>query len=118
MMRDYTHVLDCCDAVVRAVDMPRLPAGAQRILNVAAGNVHTVAEVAAVVREVIPGADIELGMDLTPGEEANLRMRASLDVTMAGQVLGWAPRWSLEQGVREYADRFRRHLAAGCAAEY
>src|SRR5258708_23522150 len=46
MKRDYTHVLDCCDAIVLALNAPRLADGAQRVLNVAAGQAHTAAEVA------------------------------------------------------------------------
>src|SRR5215204_1791924 len=37
MKRDYTHVLDCCEAIMRALDAPRWAEGEQRILNVAAG---------------------------------------------------------------------------------
>ena len=37
MKRDYTHVLDCCDAIVLALNAPRNGPGAQRVLNVAAG---------------------------------------------------------------------------------
>src|SRR5882724_463912 len=75
MRRDYTHVLDCCDAIVLALDAPRLAPGAQRVLNVAAGNAFTAAEVAAIVRRVIPSADIEIGDMLTPLEAQNVKMR-------------------------------------------
>jgi nucleoside-diphosphate-sugar epimerase len=112
MRRDYTHVLDCCDAILRALTVPRLPAGAQRVLNVAAGKAHTAAEVADMVRRIIPGADIEIGDTLTSLEEANVKMRAPLDVTAARRVLGWSPQWALEGGIREYAERFREYLAA------
>lgn len=109
MKRDYTHVQDCSDAVVRAVELPPLGVGAQRILNVAAGRIHTVAEVAEIVGAVIPGADIQVGSDLSPLEEVNVMMRAPLDISMARQVLHWTPKFSLSDGVREYADRYRRY---------
>jgi nucleoside-diphosphate-sugar epimerase len=112
MKRDYTHVSDCCEAIVRAVELPARTTGEQRVLNVAAGRIHTVQEVASVVRRVLPGADIVVGSGLSPVQEANVKMRAALDITAAKEVLGWAPRLSLEDGVREYADRFRRYVQA------
>jgi UDP-glucose 4-epimerase len=65
MKRDYTHVFDCCDAIVLALNAPRLRPGEQRVLNIAAGRACTAAEVAATVRKIIPGAQIEIGDTLT-----------------------------------------------------
>ena len=110
MKRDYTHVLDCCDAIVRALDAPRNEQGAQRVLNVSAGRAHTAAEVAEMVRKIIPGADIAIGDTLTPLEAENVKMRAPLDISAAKRVLGWSPQWPLEKGIREYAERYRAFL--------
>lgn len=107
MRRDYTHVADCCTAIVLALNAPPLPAGEQRVLNVSAGRTHTAAEVAETVRRVVPGATIEIGDSLTPLEAGNVKMRAPLDIAAAKRVLGWSPRWALEDGIREYAERFR-----------
>ena len=107
MRRDYTHVRDCADAILLALSAPRLSAGAQRVLNVAAGKTHSAAEVAALVRNVIPTADIEIGDTLSPLEAENARMRAPLDIAAAQRVLGWSPKWPLEDGIRQYADQFR-----------
>src|SRR5262245_3748251 len=101
MKRDYTHVLDCVDAILLALAAPRLAAGAQRVLNVAAGRACTAAEVAATVREVIPGAVIEIGDTLTPLEAENVKMRAPLDITAAKRALGWSPKWPLTEGIRQ-----------------
>jgi nucleoside-diphosphate-sugar epimerase len=108
MRRDYTHVRDCCDAILRALEA-QVPAGEQRVLNVSAGKTHTAAEVAGMVRRVIPGADIQIGDTLTPLEAANVKMRAPLDIAAAKRVLGWSPQWPLEQGIAEYAERFRQY---------
>src|SRR5258708_29737148 len=107
MKRDYTHVFDCCEAVVLALNAPRLSQSEQRVLNVAAGKACTAAEVAAAVRRVIPGAQIEIGDALTPLEQENVKMRAPLDVAAAQRLLGWAPQWPLEKGIRQYAGRVR-----------
>jgi nucleoside-diphosphate-sugar epimerase len=111
MKRDYTHVLDCADGIVTALQAPRWKAGEQRVINVASGNARTAAEVARIVRDKIPGADIEIGNDLTPLEEQNVKMRASLDIGAAKRLLNWSPKWPLEAGIAEYAETFRRHVS-------
>jgi UDP-glucose 4-epimerase len=111
MKRDYTHVLDCSDGIVAALQAPRWAAGEQRIINIASGRARTAAEVAKTVRDAIPGADIEIGDALTPLEEQNVRMRASLDISAARRLLNWSPKWPLEAGVAEYAGTFRRYTS-------
>jgi nucleoside-diphosphate-sugar epimerase len=110
MRRDYTHVGDCSDAILRALTAPRLPADEQRVLNVSAGRTHTASEVAEMVRRIIPGAIIEIGDTLSPLEAENVKMRAPFDIAAAKRVLGWSPQWKLEDGIREYAERFREYL--------
>jgi nucleoside-diphosphate-sugar epimerase len=111
MKRDYTHVLDCADGIVTALQAPRWKDGEQRVINVASGHARTAAEVAQIVRDKIPGADIEIGDDLTPLEEQNVKMRASLDISSAKRLLNWSPKWPLEAGIAEYAETFRRHVS-------
>lgn len=107
MKRDYTYVLDAAGAVLAAVRAPPGHTG-PRVLNAAAGRAVTAAEVAAIVRAVIPGADIEIGSTLTPLEAENVKMRAPLDVSQAAAVLGWSPAWTLEAGIADYAGRLRQ----------
>ncbi|MGA2056184.1 MAG: NAD(P)-dependent oxidoreductase [Bradyrhizobium sp.] len=109
MKRDYTHVADCSDGIVTALLAPPWKAGEQRVINVASGHARTAAEVARIVRDTIPGADIEIGDGLTPLEEQNVKMRASLDITSAKRLLNWSPKWPLEAGIAEYAETFRRN---------
>ena len=66
---------------------------------------------AKIVRDTIPGADIEINDDLTPLEEQNVKMRTSLDIEAAKRLLNWSPKWPLEAGISEYAEIFRRHLS-------
>lgn len=107
MRRDYTYVQDCATAVVRSLEAQR-EADAPRVLNVSAGRVLTASEIADVVRRTVPGADIEIGDALTHLEAASARMRAPLDISAARAAIGWTPRWSVEEGVREYAEALRR----------
>ena len=108
MKRDYTYVLDCAAAILLALDAPSSP---QRVLNVSAGRAVTAAEVAEIVRKVLPGADIAIGDGLTPLEAENIKMRAPLDIQAARHALGWSPAWTLEAGIADYADRLRRFAA-------
>ncbi len=110
MRRDYTYVLDCVSAVMAALDAPADRDG-PRVLNASAGNVISASDVAQVVREVIAGADIEIGDTLSPLEAENNRMRASLDVSAAQRVLGWAPSWTLARGIADYAQKLRMAAA-------
>jgi len=109
MKRDYTYVLDCADAVLRALAAPA-DTRSQCVFNIAAGQAVTAAAVAEAVRRAIPGASIEIGETLTALEAENLKMRAPLDVSAAKAALGWSPTWTLDAGIRDYADRFARHL--------
>jgi nucleoside-diphosphate-sugar epimerase len=111
MKRDYTHVLDCSDGIVTALLAPPWKTGEQRVINVAGGHARTASEIANIVRDTIPGADIEIGDDLTPLEEQNVKMRTSLDITAAKRLLNWSPQWPLEKGVAEYAETFRRNIS-------
>jgi nucleoside-diphosphate-sugar epimerase len=111
MKRDYTHVLDCSDGIVTALIAPPWKTGEQRVINVASGNARTASDVARIVRDKVPGADIEIGDDLTPLEEQNVKMRTSLDIAAAKRLLNWSPQWPLEKGISEYAETFRRHLS-------
>ena len=108
MRRDYTYVLDCADAAVRAVNAPAERPGS-RVLNVAAGQALTGAEVADVVRMVLPGADIEIGDTLMPLDATNNLARTTLDVSAAKPAIRWMPAWPLALGVRDYAGRLRRY---------
>jgi nucleoside-diphosphate-sugar epimerase len=111
MKRDYTHVADCSDGIVAALLAPPWKSSEQRVINVASGNARTAAEVAQIVRNTIPEADIEIGDALTPLEEQNVRMRTSLDIGAAKRLLNWSPKWPLEAGIAEYAETFRRNLS-------
>lgn len=113
MRRDYTYVPDCADAVLCALRAPADRPG-PRVLNVAAGRAVSAAELAGIVRDVIPGADIAIGDTLTAIEAENNRMRAPLDVTAARDTIGWSPAWPLAAGIRDYANRLRSYGQGQC----
>jgi UDP-glucose 4-epimerase len=109
MKRDYTYVLDCVDAVTRALRAEEITG--QRVLNISAGRAITAGDLAGIVKSAIPGADIEIADHLTALEAENVKMRAPLDVSAAWHSLGWRPSWSIEAGIADYARRLRHHAA-------
>ena len=106
MRRDYTYVIDCADAICRAMASNTI----QRVFNISSGVTYTAANVAEVVQRVIPGAQIVIGDELNPIESENVKMRAPLNLDAAAEQLDWRPQWSLESGILDYADRYRHFL--------
>ena len=109
--RDYTHVLDVAElttAVLNASD------DADRIFYAATGQpLVLAAEVAELVRELVPGAEIEVADAMTPDDEVEASFRGVLSVENARQQLGWTPRYAkLRDGVSQYIDRYRAYVAA------
>ena len=106
--RDYTYVGDIASLTVALVEAPELET---RIYYGATGRrLVTGRELAAAVARVVDGADIEIEDALTPADELELRGRGVLSVEPNERELGWTPRYSLEEGLREYADGYRRYL--------
>jgi nucleoside-diphosphate-sugar epimerase len=103
--RQFIHVEDAARALVMALDKPGLP---RRTYNVTGGTYLTLAEIAEVVRGVLPGADIELGPGADPVDDTQRRF----DISAVERDLGYRPAISLEQGVSTYADWLRARAAA------
>lgn len=105
--RDYTYVGDIASLTVALVEAPTLET---RIFYGATGRpLVTGRELSAAVARVVDGADIAIEDALTPEDELELRGRGVLSVEPNERELGWRPRYSLEEGLREYADGYRRY---------
>lgn len=106
MRRDYTHVRDTAQAVLKALDVSA-SALAQRVFNIGSGNMHSAIQVAETVRSLLPEADIEIAAGLSELEQSDMRARGTLDLTAARQQLKYEPGYSLEAGIRDYIEMFR-----------
>ncbi len=106
MCRDYTHVKDITQAVIKALDVPA-SALTQRVFNIGSGTMHSAAQVAETVRIVLPNADIEIGAGLSELEQNDMRARGMLDLSAARQQLRYEPQFTLEAGIRDYVAMFR-----------
>ena len=110
--RDYTHAADVASLAAAVLHAPD---DADRIFYAATGEpLVTAAEVARIVRELVPGADIEIADALGPNDHLELRYRGRLSIENARRQLGWSPRFaSVRDGIADYVDRYRAFLAAG-----
>jgi CDP-glucose 4,6-dehydratase len=106
--RDYIYAEDAVDAylaIARSLDDPAMRG---RAWNAGAGRPHPVLDV---VRRLIAvsGRDAEPDVrgEGTPHGEID---RQYLDSTRIREELGWAPRWELEDGLRETWAWYERHI--------
>ncbi|MBI4573921.1 MAG: SDR family NAD(P)-dependent oxidoreductase [candidate division NC10 bacterium] len=103
---DHTYLDDCVAGILLALDHPTHPFD---VYNVGSGQSWSTAELVAMVRELIPGADLSVG----PGphrfsDEMVAPKKGALDITRARTVLGYRPRYDLRQGLEANIAWYRR----------
>jgi UDP-glucose 4-epimerase len=77
------------------------------------GAMVTTTEVAQIVRELVPGADIEIGEELSEAEKPVVALRAVLSVENARAQLGWEPQYaSIRDGIAQYVEHHRAFVDA------
>lgn len=96
--RDYVYVSDVVDAVKTAATL-----GDGELFNIGTGAETSVASLHGLMMGII-GSDLEpIYADARPGE----LQRSALDHGKATKILGWAPKVTLEEGLRLTIDSFR-----------
>ena len=110
--RAYTHVQDIAGLVVAMLEAPD---DADRIFYGSTGGEMTdTTEVARIVRDIVPGADVEIGEELSEAEKPVVALRGRISVENARAQLGWEPKYlSLQDGIRQYVDHYRAFIEAG-----
>jgi nucleoside-diphosphate-sugar epimerase len=103
---DHTYVDDCVDGILLALDHPSHP---YDVYNIASGEGRTTAEMVALVKELVPGAQVSVG----PGPhwynaELEAPPKGALDLSRARSVLGYAPKYDLRRGLEAYIGWYRR----------
>jgi dTDP-glucose 4,6-dehydratase len=97
--RDFTFVTDTVEALLRAAESE---GAAGAVYNVGSGHEVSIGDLAGTIARLIGTAAPEIRL-----EEARVRPEASevrrlvADSTRAREVLGWRPRISLEDGLRQ-----------------
>ncbi|TML83159.1 MAG: NAD(P)-dependent oxidoreductase [Actinobacteria bacterium] len=109
--RAYTHVRDIAGLVIAMLDAPD---DADRIFYGSAGGpLVTTTEVAEVVRELVPGADVEIGEELSEAEKPVAALRGELSIENAHTQLGWEPQYgSIRDGIVQYIEQYRAFVGA------
>jgi UDP-glucose 4-epimerase len=109
--RSYTHAEDIAGLVLTMLEAPD---DADRIFYGATGEpLVTTTKVAELVREIVPGADVSIGEELSEAEKSVAAMRGRLSIENAREQLGWEPRYrDLRDGIAHYVDEVRGFLAA------
>jgi len=92
---DATYVRDLAQGIRLALAVRPLRS---RIFNITGGVLRRRGEVAEIVRRLVPGADIRLG----PGIPPTAHLRGPSDLTRARSELGYAPAYSLEEGLADW----------------
>ena len=95
--RQYVHVDDVVRALRATLEAGPLP---RRSYTITGDSYLTIGEVALVIREVYPDADIEVGDGVDPQDE----VQARFDIGAAARDLGYRPQVSLQQGIRACGD--------------
>lgn len=97
---DHTYVDDFVAGTIAALDHREHPYDAYHI---ASGTAPTLAEMAAIVRELVPGADISVGPGVyRHGGVTEIPRKGALDCTRAAKVFGYAPAFDLRRGLQAY----------------
>jgi nucleoside-diphosphate-sugar epimerase len=103
---DHTYLDDCVDGILLALDHPSHP---YDVYNIASGQSWTTAEMVAIVRELIPGADLSVGAGpYWVTAEMVAPKKGALDITRARTVLGYQPKYDLRRGLAANIDWYRR----------
>lgn len=92
---DFIYIDDCA----RAIGMVHLAKELKyKVYNIASGMSHTLDEVTGVIKKVIPDCQIELNGNPPPWQFRGV------DISRIHDEFGYRPKYSLEQGIREYID--------------
>ena len=92
---EYVYAKD----VGRAVDIAAtIPPPAQTHFNIGTGEVLTFDALVAAIKGVLPTLEVEV----LPGPPPPLQVKQAMDLSLARDVLGWEPRYTMEEGFRDF----------------
>jgi UDP-glucose 4-epimerase len=102
---DHTYVDDAVAAILAALDHPHHRYDAY---NVGSGAAVSVSELIAIVRELVPGAELSVGPGpYRHGDRIEIVRKGALDVSRAGAEFGWRPRFDIRTGLAAYVKAVR-----------
>jgi len=103
---DHTWVDDWVEAVLAALDHDK---HRYDVYNISSGQASTVTELAQIVTELVPGAQLSVGPGLyRHGNQIELVRKGALDISRAEAELGWKPKHDIRSGLAAYVEAMRR----------
>jgi nucleoside-diphosphate-sugar epimerase len=104
---DFSYVDDVAEGVCLAIARP---AARNEVFNVTAGQSRSILELVEILRDHFPELEVAFGArdELRP-------YRGTLSTGKAQRLLGYAPQYSLEEGMARYIDWYRELVAGGVA---
>jgi dTDP-L-rhamnose 4-epimerase len=110
--RDFIHVEDVADAFLLALDAPKIEG---QVFNIGSGRSISISEVARRLSAAMGRPDL-IPQILEKARVGDIR-HCFADITLAQQKLGFRPRRSLDEGMRELADWVEQQHAVDRANE-
>jgi UDP-glucuronate 4-epimerase len=101
--RDYTYVDDIIDGVVAAIDQPRGAAPGYRVYNLGGSRTTTLKQMVDLIAKAI---GMKPTIETLPEQPGDMK-RTLADVTLSSRELGYAPKVTMEEGIRRFADWWR-----------
>lgn len=95
---DFTYIRDLSDGITRALALHAGP-GTSQTFNITFGNARTIAELAAIVKSIIPKAILE-----DRPRAMDKPVRGTLSTVRAEQVLEFKAQYPLEVGYKSYCE--------------
>ena len=101
--RDYTFIDDITEGVTAAIDEPRGATPGYRIYNLGGSHPTTLLRLVELVSKALGMKPI---IEYQPDQPGDMK-RTLADVTLAARSIGYAPKVSMEMGIRRFADWWR-----------
>jgi nucleoside-diphosphate-sugar epimerase len=95
---DFTYINDLVEGMVRALGLCTQPESSYTF-NLTYGNARTIAELAKIVKSVVPSVEIEIAP-----RAVDKPIRGTLSTDRARDVLGFVPSYSLDVGYKQYCE--------------
>jgi nucleoside-diphosphate-sugar epimerase len=107
---DHTYLDDCVDGILLALDHPSHP---HDVYNIGSGQCWSTAEMVAILRDLIPGAELSVGAGQHWFTDQMVApKKGAMDIARARWVLGYEPKYDLAQGLAAYIEWYRRRQPA------
>ena len=107
LTRDYTYVKDAVNGVICALYADDSDLASRTYLTTS-GQLYSGTDVGNIVSKLIPGADITIGPELNEFEKKDMAKRGQIDISLAKKELGYEPKYSIEDGIKEYIETMKR----------